>query len=76
MMTILNASAAEMWAGYVGSQTPAEFLEISRQQGHTTAEAAVTAYVADIPNMFDVTLTAQEATLIENALLAYIQNNA
>lgn len=45
----------QAWEGFVGSQTPEEFMRISRQQGHATVEAAVAAYIAEIPTLFDMT---------------------
>lgn len=52
------AKQAEMWQawdGFVGSQTPEEFMRISREEGLNTVEAAVAAYIADIPNLFSMT---------------------
>lgn len=46
----MEMTAGQAWEGFVGSQTPAEFIQISREQGHTTTEAAVVAYVQDVLN--------------------------
>mgnify|MGYP001563404662 CR=1 FL=1 len=42
----------EAWGGFVGSQTPQEFMEISRQKGFTTVEEACGVYAADVPAIF------------------------
>src|SRR5690606_37077570 len=49
-MGIIDRNQAEemAWQGYVGSQTPEEFLAISRGQGHDTTEAAVLSYVGTL----------------------------
>lgn len=43
---------AEAWEGFVGSQTPQEFWELSHEQGATTYYEAATRYARDLPNIF------------------------
>lgn len=65
-------SAAEIWAGFVGSQTPQEFIEISRQKGYTTTEQAVAAYVRELPDMFPYDEIAGQLPEIHDGLLRYL----
>lgn len=46
------SDAADAWDSWVGSQTPAEFMQISKDQGHATVEAAVADYVAAVPSIW------------------------
>lgn len=39
---------AQAWEGYVGNQSPEEFMGISRQTGHGTIEDAVDSYVSEM----------------------------
>jgi len=65
--------SAEIWAGFVGSQSPAEFMEVSRSKGYNTAEEAVAAYVRELPNMFpDDDITADQLPEIHDGLLRYL----
>ena len=75
VITMTQQQIADIWAGFVGSQTPAEFMEISREQGHTTAQEAVAAYVADIPAMFDIEVTPEEAAAITFGLRHYLADH-
>lgn len=43
---------AEAWDGFVGSQTPQEFMEISWSKGLLTIDAACEVYAADVPAIF------------------------
>lgn len=43
----------QAWDGLVGSQTPAQFMQSSREMGLTTVEDACAAYAQTIPAMFD-----------------------
>lgn len=43
---------AEAWEGFVGSQTPQEFWELSHEQGARTYYEAAAKYVRDLPNLF------------------------
>ena len=52
-MKQVSQETSEMWDGYVGSQTPQEFMNISRQGNpDITIEQSVAEYVAEIPTMF------------------------
>lgn len=62
----------EIWSGFVGSQTPQEFMEISQELGHTTAQEAVAAYVRELPDMFDIEVTPEEAVIITFGLRHYL----
>lgn len=52
-MNIVDRYEAETraWEGFVGSHTPEEFMEISRDQGCVTAEDAVNDYVKSLPDL-------------------------
>ena len=67
--------AAEIWQGFVGSQTPQEFMEASYQQGYATAEAAVAAYVRDIPNITGENYSAEELAEIHEGLITYLKSH-
>ena len=70
---VAEFGAAEIWAGFVGSQTPQEFIEISRSKGYTTTEEAVAAYVRELPDMFPYDeITADQLPEIEKGLLRYL----
>lgn len=64
--------SAEIWQGFVGSQTPDEFMEISRQRGYVTAEEAVATYVRELPDMFPYDEITDQLPEIERGLLRYL----
>lgn len=68
-----RAEVAEAWEGWVGSQTPAEFLRISAEMGHDTVERAVAAYIADLPNIFPEEAERIPSNLAD-ILTAFIEN--
>lgn len=72
---LADMTPAEAWEGFVGSQTVKEFLEVSHAKGFTTIDAAVAAYIKDIPVMFDRTYSRGELYTIEACLRAYIRKN-
>lgn len=45
-------SPAEAWEGFVGSQTPQEFWELSHEQGAATYAEAAQKYARDLPRLF------------------------
>lgn len=63
---------AQAWEGYVGSQTPQEFMEVSAQKG-LADDWAVHEYVKDLPAMFGQSYTDDELIEIAGLLLAYIR---
>lgn len=67
-----HMTPAEAWEGFVGSQTPSEFMEISHQKGLITVEAAVNAYVQDFPAMFNLNPSERERSEIVVLLTEYI----
>lgn len=67
----------QAWEGYVGSQTPVEFMRYSREDGHLTVEAATVAYANDLPNLFPDEcgdLTAEEKAAIADRLAEFIES--
>jgi hypothetical protein len=72
-MTMANLTPAQAWDGFVGSQTPQEFVEVSRQKGLLTVDDAVYAYVMDIPTMFQQEYTTPELLGVNRLLCAYIR---
>lgn len=62
------------WEGYVGSQTPAEFMELSRERGHTSIEAAVDAYLQESAFMF-THLSREERNEARRLLIEYIRSS-
>ncbi|HET9109932.1 MAG TPA: hypothetical protein VFN78_03810 [Ktedonobacterales bacterium] len=48
----MNQQTIDMWNSATSSQTPQEFMNISRQKGFTSIEDAVDAYVEEMPGMF------------------------
>lgn len=64
---------AQAWEGFVGSQTPQEFMELSRQKGESNIEWAVADYVKDIPAMFGQPYTEDELLDIAAALATFIR---
>lgn len=66
---------AEVWEGFVGSQTPAEFMEESNKKGLLTVSAAVEAYVKEIPQMFGQTYTEDQLLDIAAGLTDYIRDS-
>lgn len=47
-----NEQASQAWEGFVGSQTPKDFMYESHRQGYLTVEAATDAYEGNLPGMF------------------------
>lgn len=45
---------ADVWEGWVGPQSPAEFYYRSLEDGCRTPEEAAATYVAEVPRMFDL----------------------
>lgn len=59
-----NISSEWIWAGFVGDQTPEEFVE----------RTTVSDYVQDLPNIFpDADFTEEELQEIEESLTEYIE---
>lgn len=67
--------ATEIWAGFVGSQTPQEFMEASCQKGLPTVEAAVTAYIRDIPDITGENYSTEELEKICEGLITYLESH-
>lgn len=66
----------EAWEGYVGDQTPQEFMEISASKGFSTIEQAVADYVADLPDIQpDVEFEEGDLEQIAVLLAQYIRQN-
>jgi hypothetical protein len=72
---ISNLTPSAAWEGFVGSQTPQEFMDISRQRGYETVVAAVAAYVAEATDIFG-DLTDQERETAAELLTQYIEDDA
>lgn len=51
-MSMNRMTPPEAWEGFVGNQTPEEFMEVSRQKGFPNVTEASIAYVNDSPDMF------------------------
>ena len=66
--------AAEIWQGLTAGQEPAEFIRISREQGHSTVEEAVDAYVRDIPDMTGEDYSDEELAEIRQGLITYLEH--
>jgi hypothetical protein len=68
-----HMTPAQAWERFVGNQSPAEFMEISRANGYATAAEAVTAYVVELPRMFpDDGITLEDAVTAAPLLLQYL----
>lgn len=66
--------AAEIWQGFTAAQEPTEFVRLSREQGHSTVEEAVAAYVADIPAMTGEDYSTEELAEIREGLTTYLES--
>lgn len=65
----------EYWEGFVGGQSPEDFMRYSREAGAATAEVAVKRYVKDLPDIFGEEYSAKELEAIERGLVAYLKRN-
>ena len=66
-------TAQEAWDAYVGSQTPEEFVELSREKGYTDVHEMCWDYVLELPQMFREEYTEGQLAEIAELLEKYIE---
>ena len=66
-------SPQEAWDLYVGSQTPEEFVELSREKGIQDVEMMCLDYVQELPQMFREEYAEGQLAEISRLLVEYIE---
>lgn len=72
---IAGMSPVSAWEGFVGNQTPAEFVGSSMVKGFASVLGAVAEYIIDINDMFGENFTDEELNEIGLLLIQHLSDN-